>query len=142
MQNVQQLAKQMLGELHVRKVGTGEVVRLKYGAPDWMNKLLKKANPKTGRDNCRYILAYRAIKALAESESIDEAADSLEPDTEQEELLSWIASDVNRAEYVNTAMSQNGHKPFDLFESLAMGQLIELHEVFNSVREQLEEMDF
>jgi hypothetical protein len=60
---------------------------------------------------------------------------SLESDIYNFDLLKWLSSNLNRANYVNSYVKEFGIEPkdFDLYEVIAGGQIEEKREIFNSV---------
>lgn len=74
-----------------------------------------------------------------DSETIDDIRDRVSEFTEaytgiyNSELAAWLASNLNRAEYVNQAASDYGFNDhgFDLFDTIRLGQCFELESIFN-----------
>lgn len=79
-------------------------------------------------DDWRYELIRRALDALANADTEDEARDSLVLDVYTSELTDWLHSHDARLNYVDQAVSEYGHDR--LFYDLQRGQFIELEEVF------------
>lgn len=95
-------------------------------------------------DDWRYEFIVDALDAIADHEDEDEARDSIEADIYTAELTGWLHSRVDRYEYCDNAAQEFGASD-TLLGSLQLGQLMEKHEVFDSVlsslRDQLETLE-
>ena len=148
MGQISKLAEEMQAQFTRAKRANGdEFYKLKDGAPEWMTDVCCAAHDSATilPDDHRYEYIADAVDKLAEVErdrDADDAADQLEPDCYNNDLLAWVSSRLSRMSYVDDAIEAGCST---LAEALACGQLEERREVFSQVldalRERAEELD-
>lgn len=100
-------------------------------------------------DDMKYAMCESAVDAIADAEEdddISEIADLFadeEPSVYNAARLQWVASHLDRAGYVDDAMQEYGDSlggvGTGLFDLLGWGWAREAREVFNAMREAIEE---
>lgn len=140
--SIQDLANEVLKSMTQKTRDSGETFRcLVEDAPDWMSDLMHESHSSSMPCDIIFEFIHDALHALSENDSEDDARDSIEGDTYNRELLAWVSSNLNRAEYVNRAVSEglvDVSSDFSLFDTLRMGQYLEKTEVFDAVLAQLQ----
>lgn len=109
-------------------------------APEWLSTLCMDAHESMFPDDWKYGFIVEVLDALSSDEHDDpeEARDSLEPDIYNRDLLLWLASHLERAGFVDEAVSEyGGHSDNGIIGDIGMGQLHEMHQVFGSVLQSL-----
>ena len=113
----------------------------------WITRLCMDAHGDMLPYDERYRFIVRALNDIADAEDIDDARDAIEADVYTHDLLRWLASSLDRICYVDEAVSEYGAESFsddmprsgfDLTKAIAMGQIAERTEVFDSVLSSLE----
>jgi hypothetical protein len=88
-----------------------------------------------------YSLIVRVIETLKDSLEYDENTElydvEIETDVYNADLLTWVSSNLQRAEFVDEAMTEYGS--VTLFEALQTGQYLELDAIKTKVINYLEE---
>ncbi len=82
-------------------------------------------------DSYRVEVAYYFLDSLEESQDIDITLDSLEPDIYNADLLSWLSSNLRRADYVNQILEESDIQ--DCFSLLRSAQYREIEEVTQAI---------
>lgn len=132
--------------MHDKRADGSEYWRKRDNAPDWIDALCHEAH-RYGPgvwdvflpDDTRYEMIVSALDAISEHDDIDAAMDSLEPDIYTHGLHAWLASHNMRSSYVDDARREGlCGEGTDVDADIAMGQLMEMREVFTSVRDSLE----
>ena len=124
-------------EKATRTSNGAEFWRVKHGAPEWIRDLCFAAHEAGAMlpDDWRYQFIVEALSAISE-----EREDDIEADIYTGELSAWLASNVNRVEYVDDAVEEYGGKFPGAIEALQIGQLAEKREVLELVKAYLEEV--
>ena len=136
-------------------VGTFVFVKRSDDAPPWLEELCHDAHGTLLPDDWRYSFIVEALDAIAHSDDPDEAES--EVDVYTHELLSWLASNLDRVGYCDEAAEEglvsrppaaSRRGPWrgpSLIERISMGQLMERREVtasvLDSLRSHLEDSD-
>lgn len=110
------------------------------GAPAWFTNLCRHAHANMMPDDWRYEFIQDALDALEDCDEPDNCepdVDSLYPYTS--DRLNWLASHLNRAGYCDEAMEELGSEFTSTTDLIALGMYWELREVFQLVREFLQE---
>lgn len=108
------------------------------GTPEWIKTMCMEAHETMLPEDFKYEFIVEALSALSDHDDADSARDSLEPDIYNSELHRWLSSHLERAGFVDEAVSEYGHADSGIDGDLAQGQLREKHQVFDSVRDSLE----
>lgn len=114
---------------------------LKDRFPTWVQELAHKAHGEMLPDDFKYETIVDALEALAEGQNPEEP--NLEADIYNHDLLTWLASNLERAGYVDEAAEQFGHARDDgprgggIMGDIAQGQWYEKDEVWRLVAEAL-----
>ena len=131
-------------ERATREDGT-EYTRKREDAPEWVAEIIHDAHDGLMPDDWRYECIREAFGHIADytghTEDLDEAGHEFADaaDVYNSDLLKWVASNHNRAAYVDEAVAEFGEAR-DFFHSLRMGQYQERAEVFASVLQGLREV--
>lgn len=112
----------------------------KDNAPEWVADMCHEAHGQMLPDDWRYSFIVESLDALAESEDADDAYSQLDADIRNADILDWVGSHGYRIGYVDDAVGEYGHGD-SVIDDIMRGQLTEKYEVFNSVREFLDELD-
>lgn len=134
---IQDLAKEAYGHFTQKPCPDGRTIwvnDVKEG--DWVNDLTRAAhdNGNVFPDDFRYEAIVRALSALADCDDPDDA--EVDPDVYTSNLTAWLASSIDRVEYLSEALRELD--PPSAFALLAYAQSLELREVLDSVRSSLE----
>lgn len=145
---IQSLATEVSREFvkGTRTDGLTEYWLRKENKQDWIQEAIHAAHGDMLPDDWRYEFIVQALNAMSEYDNPDTARDSLELEPYTDMLTAWLASNVNRVGYVDEAVAEFGHTSLNntyadykgIIGDIAVGQLFERHEVFDSVRESLE----
>jgi len=128
-QTVQQLAADALTHLEFRS--DRQAWFRKDDAPEWVADLCMVAHGDYLPDDYRYEFIVKVLDAIAEADDPEDAICDLESDPYTANLTRWLASNINRVEYLTDAMAES---PFDNgFNLLAYAQQLEIDEVFGLV---------
>lgn len=121
----------------------GHFYTLKDRHPVWVQELAHKAHGDMMPDNFRYETIVDVLQALSEGQDPEEP--SLEADVYNHDLLAWLASNLERAGYVDEAVEQFGHageggsRGGGITGDIAQGQWYEKDEIWRLVVEALNE---
>lgn len=138
-----ELATEMQAQFTVNKRESGEeYIKLKDGAPQWMTDVCMAAHDSGSvlPDDHRYEFISDAIDKLAEVEhdgDAEDAADQLEADIYNNDLLKWVSSRLSRMSYCDDAIQDGAVTTLE--GALSEGQLSERREVFSQVLDALKE---
>jgi hypothetical protein len=112
--------------------------RTKDGAPQWVQDLCFAAHGAGAMlpDDWRYVFIVEVLAALSEGRE-----DDIEADDYTSELSAWLASNVNRTEYVDEAADECGRSHGGIVEAMQLGQLAEKREVLEQVTAFLENLN-
>lgn len=97
-------------------------------APEWVEELTQKAHRDFLPDDWRYQFIVEALDAIA----TDGEDATVEADIYNGALYGWLASNVNRASYVDEATEELGHAD-TISQDIAQGQQAEREEVLGLV---------
>lgn len=139
---LQTLAKEARSHFSTDKRDNGNVFWKTDGKEEWVRDLCLAAHEDGGMlpDDIRYEMIVEALNALEEYDDADDARDSIEADIYTHELTSWLASNNSRQYYCDEAANEFGlGADADTTTRLSWGQLSEKWEVFESVRQSLED---
>ena len=103
----------------------------KLDAPEWVKNMVRSAHGDFMPDDYRYNWIYNALDAF-QNDTPDVAIDCLEPEPYYNQRASWLASNVNRAQYVNEIIEM-GCESDDVMDMIGYGQLQEMRETYESV---------
>lgn len=145
MKTIQELAGQMFDAFEAATRADAEKTtyyRLKDGSPEWMKEIVYHAHGSMLPDDYRYSWiqdACGAIHDAGEDGDLDDTCYSFADgvDVYNSALLAWVGSNLTRMGYVDEAMDESA--PKDLASALQMGQYKERLEVFELVKEGLQE---
>lgn len=141
-ESVQTLAKQVLGMVSQGTRDNGDTFKmLNENAPEWMQDLVQDAHAGSLPDDHSYEFIFEALNAIVDADDEDSARESIEGDTYNRDLLTWLSSSLNRAAYVDQAVNDqyiDVSSGFNVFDTMRTGQWIEKLEVFDSVLESLQ----
>lgn len=120
------------------------VVVIADDSPEWVTDLCREAHGGMAPDDWRFEFISLALDAIAENDNPDTARDSVtDPDARYPytmDRLRWLASHLDRAGYCDEAAEEFGVRPDGIVNAIALGMSHELGEVFDTVRQHLEEM--
>jgi hypothetical protein len=141
-ETVQELAREAGQWLEGRTRADGSQYRtLKDGRPEWVQELVREAHGDFLPDDWRYNAIEDALQWIAdEGEDEDPGAFAdANTDVYTDELGAWLNSSIRRGGFVDEAIEEYGW-PDDrgIAGALAMGQYVELCEVYYLVRTALE----
>lgn len=149
---VRQLAAKYLNQIEPLERLNFSTYKRKDDADDDLKELCMTAHGDNLPDDYKYNYIVDALELIADS-STDELQDldgEIESDVYNSDLLKWLSSNLNRAEYVNEYVRELGLSgvtdsnidvsQFDLFVLLSNGQWKEKTEVFQSVLSSLIEL--
>lgn len=121
--------------------------RAKEDAEEALHDLIHEAHGGMMPDDVRYEMIANVLSELSELDEDDDretAEDRLremEPPVYNADRIAWLGSNLNRAQYVDEAVSEMGYsKDGGLFDALGWGYLAELREVADSVLSSLVEI--
>jgi hypothetical protein len=137
MSRVQQLAAE--ASAFLRRDPGRDILLPVDDAPGWFTGLCRHAHGPLMPDDWRYEFVQDALGALADGADEDRLdLDGLYPYTA--DRLDWLASHLERAGYCDEAAEDAGGPPADILAFVALGMSRELWEVYELVRERLEEL--
>ena len=141
MTTIQEAAREA-GEFFTTKQREGgeSYVTLKDARPDWVYEMVREAHGEMLPDDWRYATIEAALEFIAENDDADggEFAD-LNVDTYNGDRFAWLASHIDRQGYVNEGTDELGHSDQGISGDIGIGQYVEGREVFESVRQSLED---
>ncbi len=148
MSTIQQLAAQAVAALHKQTRNNGEEFwSFKDGSPEWMTDAAHDAHGDMMPDDWRYEAIRDALLTLQHADDdgspddlrdqVSEWADA-DTDVYNGHLSAWLATNLNRAGYVDDAISEFGWPEQGLFKALAYGQMQERFEIYNLLIDALE----
>lgn len=124
--------------------GEKTITTLADDAPDWLHDLVHEAHGDMLPDDWRYDVIREALGFIHENGGdLDDLAAEFADDVDvySSALLEWLASNLTRAGYCDTAAEELGSPDSsDIMRLIGMGQYLERREVFDSVRQSLEEL--
>lgn len=116
------------------------------GAVSWVRQLVHDAHGDMLPDDWRYRAIRDALEAIAETDDGDDLDDAGAEwsdgyaDVYNGQLYAWLGSHLDRAAYVDDAAEQFGYdEGRGVAGLIALGQVAEAREVFDSVRRSLED---
>lgn len=147
---IQELAAEMAAQFTKgKRASNGETYYfLKDGAPQWMTDVCFDSH-KDGSsgpfnrmlpDDYRYEMISDSVDILSECEDEDEGREQLDGKVPiyTGQLTAWLSSNVNRAGYCDEAVAEGLSDGSDIMQTIGIGYLRELEEVFSEVRSALE----
>lgn len=130
-----ELAQEVLDRFEHRTRANGTAYWcLGEGSPAWMRDLCHDAHGEMLPDDHRYQFIHEAVSALAAG---DDNGDTLEADCYTNDLTAWLHSRTDRYAYCDQAV-EDGYGFTDTITLLSLGQLMEIREVFELVKAELE----
>lgn len=102
--------------------------------PEWLQELIRRAHRGYLPDDYKYEFILSALNIIADSDEdtcSESIADSI--DVYTGELTRWLASHIDRVNYVNEALQVMNTPEDDLVSIVANAQYLEREEVFYSV---------
>lgn len=114
-----------------------QFVTLRDGSPEWMKEVCRTAHGGMFPDDIRYEYIEATADLISETESIEDARDSIESDIYTRDLTAWLGSRAGRYSYCDEAIEEYGW-PGDTIKLLQLGQHAERAEVFDLVVSALE----
>lgn len=141
MKTVQTLAAELSAQFEQKERNNGVKFWCKKDdAPEELTDLIHKAHGDFMPDDWKYQFIVQALDTIAETEDEDELdAPNMEPDVYTHDLLNWLASNLNRPNYVDEAVEELGHGD-SITDDIGYGQMKEKEEVYYSVLESLRDM--
>lgn len=141
--SVQAIAAEALEHFETRtRYADGEkFVTLKDTRPDWLQDLVREAHGDMLPDDWRYEKIRDALEWIAESgDPEDEAGEFADNavDVYTAARVSWLASNLNRASYVDEAVVEFGNDGGGIIDRIGLGQYAEAAEIYSSVLGSLE----
>jgi hypothetical protein len=142
---IQQLAShfESFFKTGARTVSGTKYLYLADDAPERLKELVKAAHEDFMPDDYKYQFICEALDHIANSNENDDMAEiNIESDIYTNELYSWLASHLSRAEYVNAILSDQGHCGHldNIATVLGDAQQREKQDVFNIVWSSLEDI--
>jgi hypothetical protein len=140
--NIQELAKYIRTQFQLKKRDSGEsFYSVKDDSKDkeWIQDMCHEAHGSMMPDDYKYQFIVDALNAIEEYDDENESRDSLEADVYTSNLTAWLASHLERMEYVNDAVNEYGMSDFNLIQAMQFGQMREMYEVFDSVLSSLQD---
>ena len=126
-------------EKHTRDNGK-EFYCLKDGAPKEFQDIIHEAHGDMMPDDWKYDFIFEAAAALAETDDPDDI--TMEPDIYASDRLHWLASHLDRANYVDEAVSEFGTDFRNgIVDLIGLGQMREKEEVLSIIRHELEQWE-
>lgn len=146
MQTVPTLATTLAAAFVTAERKNGETFyHLADGSPEWMTDAVHAGHDGMMPDDWRYRMIRGVAAEMAEmadptdSDAMHEHIDTLIP-IYNHDRLQWLASRLDRAEYVNEAVNEYGlGDEFDLFAALAYGMESEFREIWYALAKYLKE---
>jgi hypothetical protein len=126
--------------------GDETITVLKDGAPEWLTDLVYEAHGEFLPDDWRYQTIRNALGHIHDNslDSEDEMQDSAHEfadgnvDTYNHARAQWLASNLNRAGYVDEAVEEFGHHEYGIYGDIGLGQYRESEEIYQGVCESLQ----
>ncbi len=116
-----------------REAPVKEIWVRKDGTPPIAEDLVREAHGEDFLpDDYRYEFIIEALSAISETENLGDIV--LEPDISSNDRLSWLASNLNRIQYVDEALGE--YMPFEglgIMEIIGTGQAMEKSEVLDLI---------
>lgn len=140
-QSLSELAGEAYGWFEHKTRNNGEgFVTLKDGRDEWVNDLVYAAHGDFGPDDYRYNAIQNALRHIADNDTDEDSASDFadsEVDVYTAERFAWLASNLQRAGYVDEAREDLGPTG-SVVDDIGRGQYLELQEVYSSVVGSLE----
>ncbi len=137
---LQKLAAETLAQFE-RRDGQGQWL-IKDGIDNqWLITMCREAHDHANvpPDDWKFEFIIDALDRLAGYDDPELARAEIEPDVYTSDLLTWIASHLERPCYVDDALTTLGFRPSrSIVYYIGQGQRLEKQEVFDAVREALE----
>lgn len=110
--------------------------------PEELKTLVHNAHDSFLPDDYKYLYIVESLNMIVDSTTEDnymeDITSEIEADTYNHELLEWLNSNINRANYCDQYIEEYGElKDVNLMERIAYGQLYEKQQVFYSVLNEL-----
>jgi hypothetical protein len=136
-EKIQKLASEADG--YLRRDTERDILLPADNAPQWFTDLCRHAHGPFMPDDWRYEFIQDALGAIEDGADEDRiTVDDRYPYTA--DRLNWLASNLNRPGYCDEVAEELGEAPMEILNFLAMGMQREMNEVYDLVREKLEEM--
>lgn len=118
-------------------------VRMKDGRPEWLFELVHEAHGDFLPDDWRYKTISEALEWIADGNDPGDAGSFADDavDVYTGARFAWLASNLNRAGYVDEAVQELGDGAYPkggIVEAIGWGQYTEAAEVFGTVERLLE----
>lgn len=145
--SISTLATEVHEQFETRTRDSGEsFVTLKEGAPEWMRDLAMEAHGDFLPEDWRYEAIRAAVAHIGDTdaETEDDLSDESHEfadgnvDVYNADRFRWLASNLNRAGYVDEAVEELGHSGQGITGDIGYGQYAELQEVFAIVVQSLQ----
>lgn len=108
--------------------------------PDELYQLIYDAHNGMLPDDYKYDFIVEILQAIADTDDPEDI--EIEASIYNHELLNWLASRIDRVEYIHQAVNDFGMpKEFDFMELVRWGQWQEKQEVLQSVLQSLESIE-
>jgi hypothetical protein len=134
---LQQAAAHFYGFFEKRNRNTGDTYWcVRDNAPEYVKELCFEAHGDMMPDDFRYAFIVEALSALSDTDEPDDI--NIEADPYTHDLLRWLGSNLQRAEYCNAAAEDFGLETRDIIEWIRLGQLREKREVLGCIESFLE----
>src|SRR3990167_1208703 len=106
-----------------------EFVKLKDKAPQWIKDMVREAHEGMLPDDHKYDFVLRALYHISDTKDPD--SPELEPDVYTGDLLNWLASNLERAGFVDEAVGELGHSEQGIIGDIMLGQVHEMEQVYS-----------
>lgn len=104
---------------------------MKNYRPTWVREMAFAAHGDMTPDDYKYQYIVDTLDALSEGVNPDEP--NFEPDPYNTNRTKWLASNLNRAYYVNDAVIEYGSEGTDILDDIGLGQIYEKRQVWEIV---------
>lgn len=136
MSTIQERAAEALSHFEQIKRGDDTIWTRRDNAPQWVEDMTYQAHGDMLPDDWRYEFIVSALDAIAE----DGEDAEVEADIYNGEPYRWLASNLNRASYVDETVAEYGHGQY-LSDDISAGQYTERQEVLQLVLSFLSDME-
>jgi hypothetical protein len=130
---ISDLARYLCGFMEKVSNENAPYTRVKDGSPSWVREMIysyKHANPDVRE-------ALNDIANSDDSDDLDTILDGVEADTYNSDLVTWLAEDLNRADYIDDGVKEYGWH--GLMNAIQMAQIEYRREVLRDYYTALED---
>lgn len=143
-ETIQRIAREASAQFHVLRDDNGEPIRREgvevlirdSNQDDALQAMCREAHGDMFPDDWRYSFIVEALDRITEYEDLDAAESEIEADIYTADRLAWLASRLDRSNYVDDAINEYGWDgKGGIVEAIGLGQIAERSEVFQIVRQ-------